>query len=220
MTPLLMLQRIPITVRAMWNECQAALRFGGDAPSVVRLALDIVLYRVLRVIRLPNENRPRTIRLRSGERLTYRLNRGDIQSIREVFFGEVYRLPFSLQPRVVVDLLKIDIEGGEQALLDSDLAWLSRIGAIIAEFHPDVVDYESLVQRLVDHGFVYVPAGAAWPNQMDAFIRDDWMHEPDSSGIVASRQRHVRAGNQGTSDRVTEGCAGTSPDPTESGTPT
>lgn len=265
-----MLQRIPISARAIRNECQGALRVGGDAPSVLRLVLDVVLSRVLRLVRLPDENRPRTIRLRSGDRLTYRLNRGDIQSIREVLFDEVYRLPFELQPRTVVDLganigltslyytrlyapnvlvaveadtknaeltrlniaplghyvttaaigptdgtthfaktrdsnlgsvsdssvgtevpmvsmatllathnldtvdlLKLDIEGGEQALLDGDLAWLSQVNAIVAEFHPEVVDYAALVQRLVDNGFVYVPAGTAWPNQMDAFMRTD-----------------------------------------------
>lgn len=71
-----------------------------------------------------------------------------------------------------VDLLKMDIEGGEQALLDGDLAWLSQVRAIIAEFHPDVVDYEALVQRLIAHGFRYVAAGTSWPGQMDAFVRE------------------------------------------------
>ncbi len=40
-----------------------------------------------------------------------------------------------------IDLLKMDIEGGEQALLTGDTAWLSSVNAIVAEFHPSVVDY-------------------------------------------------------------------------------
>ena len=71
-----------------------------------------------------------------------------------------------------VDLLKLDIEGGEQLLLTTgDLRWLDRVDAIIAELHPDVVDYAGLIQVLVDRGFTYVPAGAAWRRSMDAFFR-------------------------------------------------
>jgi hypothetical protein len=71
-----------------------------------------------------------------------------------------------------VDLLKIDIEGGEQALFDGDIDWLSRVRAIIVEFHPDVVDYDGLVRRLVEQGFRYVRAGTAWPGSMDVFVRE------------------------------------------------
>jgi FkbM family methyltransferase len=71
-----------------------------------------------------------------------------------------------------VDLLKLDIEGGEQVLLTTgDLRWLNRVDAIIAEFHPHAVDYEELVHILVRHGFEYIPSGSAWAGSMDAFIR-------------------------------------------------
>lgn len=262
-------QRLAATARAVAREGVGAVRLCGKAPSTGRLAADVVLYRALRVSRLPGENASRTIRLRSGDSITYRLNRGDIQSIREVLMDEVYRPPFSMRPRVVVDLganigltslyyarrfhptvlvavepdpanarlarrnlepwgaslieaaigpedgvawfdssrdsnlgsvgssqsgsqvqmvsmstlietsgietidlLKMDIEGGEQALLTGDTAWLSSVNAIVAEFHPSVVDYAGLVQILVDSGFRYIAAGTAWPGSMDAFIRD------------------------------------------------
>jgi FkbM family methyltransferase len=70
-----------------------------------------------------------------------------------------------------VNLLKLDIEGGEQDLLThGDLKWLSRVDVIIAEFHPDVVDYPGLTRVLEDHGFIYHRAGNLWPNSMDIFV--------------------------------------------------
>ena len=81
------------------------------------------------------------------------------------------RLVASL-PNQHIDLLKIDIEGGEQALLTSNTEWLAAVDAIVAEFHPNVVDYAGLIERLVANGFRYVPAGSVWSGSMDAFVRD------------------------------------------------
>ncbi len=53
--------------------------------------------------------------------------------------------------------MKMDIEGGEQALLTGPLEWLNRTKAIIAEFHPDIVDYPLLTGLLERQGFKYVP---------------------------------------------------------------
>jgi len=65
-----------------------------------------------------------------------------------------------------IDLLKLDIEGGEQELLRFQLEWLQRVDAIIAEFHPDCVDYPGLVAKLQQHGFRYIPrirfSGIIW----------------------------------------------------------
>lgn len=47
--------------------------------------------------------RLRTVQL-DGASITYRLNRGDIQGIREVWFEEAYRVPFGPVPRAVLDL--------------------------------------------------------------------------------------------------------------------
>ena len=245
------------------------VKIGGDARSVVRLARDVLLSRVLRVATLRTENAVRVVQLRGGETVSYRLNRGDLQGIREVLMDEIYRLPFVLSPRVVVDLganigltsvylarhhrpefllavepdplnaalarvnlepigghvleaavgardgtakftarrdsnlgmvdpggggdpvrvvsmnsvlaltpqhridlLKIDIEGGEQELLSGELSWLSAVDSIIAEFHPDRVDYDGLIGVLREHGFRYIPAGSAWAGSMDAVVRE------------------------------------------------
>jgi FkbM family methyltransferase len=53
-----------------------------------------------------------------------------------------------------VDLLKVDIEGGEEELLRGDTAWLHRVDRIIIEFHPDLIDYLPAVAKLESAGFV------------------------------------------------------------------
>jgi FkbM family methyltransferase len=220
----------------------------------------------------PGKDRERTVKMRDGTTLAYRLNRGDIQSISEVWLYEAYRLPSSEKRKVLVDLganigltslwltqkygfqqvisvepvpsnarlvrqnlesngiqaeiieaavgpddgtvyfeenaesnqghvskigravrmismisvmeklstgemvdlLKIDIEGGEQALLTGgDLSWLGRIREIIIEFHPNLVDYKSLISILENAGFKYFPASAIFPDSMDYFKRRD-----------------------------------------------
>jgi FkbM family methyltransferase len=71
-----------------------------------------------------------------------------------------------------VDLLKLDIEGGEQALLTGgELPWLRRVRSIIAEFHPRLVDYAGLIRILQNSGFTYYPAGTCHPDSMDFFLR-------------------------------------------------
>jgi hypothetical protein len=72
-----------------------------------------------------------------------------------------------------VDLVKIDIEGGEQALLTGPAEWLYRTKAIIVEFHPGLVDCPSLAQLLEQLGFKYVRANTTFPNNMDSFYRVD-----------------------------------------------
>lgn len=92
------------TIRHTWSEIRQAWLFADDFKSGLRLMSDLILYRVLKVIDLPSRNRNRTINCSNGLKVTYRLNRGDIQSIREVWLDEAYRLPFTLEPTVVVDL--------------------------------------------------------------------------------------------------------------------
>ena len=71
-----------------------------------------------------------------------------------------------------VDLLKMDIEGGEQDLLtQGDLAWLDEVDAIIAEFHSKVVDYPRLTETIASKGLQYYPAQSLWSNSMDLFVR-------------------------------------------------
>jgi FkbM family methyltransferase len=252
---------------ALARELRGALRITGGRRSALRLCGDLVALRLARLSGRAPSDAPRAIVLSDGRPLRYRLNRGDLQSLREVWMDEVYRPPMDISPDVVVDLganiglttrwmhhrlgarslvtvepseanndllevnvpagtrilraavgptdgearfaaaaasnlgrladggrpvpqvsmdtvlallpegrrvdlLKLDIEGGEQELLTGgDLAWLDRVDAIIAEFHPLVVDSPGLIRSLVARGFDHVPAGSAWPGSMDAFVR-------------------------------------------------
>jgi FkbM family methyltransferase len=239
--------------------------------SFLRLAGDLALSRLIPYVRLPNANGARRIRVHGGIEIAYRLNRGDIQSIREVWLDEAYKLPINQKPKIIVDLganigltslwlakrygcdkiiavepwvenarmarhnlasngvcaevieaavgptdgrvlfseardsnmgrtgfgdrtvqmvsmfsvlgrlpspgcvdlVKMDIEGAEQELLTGDLTWLRKVKSLIIEFHPTLVDYPSLVNRLRECGFDYIPAGTAHPDSMDFFVQRD-----------------------------------------------
>jgi FkbM family methyltransferase len=71
-----------------------------------------------------------------------------------------------------IDLLKIDIEGGEGLLFDEETTWLSQVKSIIIEVHPARVDYPGLVAKIERAGFRYIPAGSAWYGSMDCFVRE------------------------------------------------
>jgi len=253
------------------HELRGGLALTADPLSFLRFASDVFLSRLTRVVALGDRERPHTIRVRGGIQLHYRLNRGDMQSIREVWIDECYRLPFALQPERVVDLganigltslwfahrygaktviavepspanarivrmnlesnninaqvveaavgardgtayfqdgvdsnlghlatsggrevpvvsmetllgrlpsgaevdvVKMDIEGGEGPLLKENLAWLRRVRSLIAEFHPEVIDYPAVIRSIESQGFRYIPAHSAGPDSMDAFVRE------------------------------------------------
>jgi FkbM family methyltransferase len=260
--PVISLQRMLAEIRSAWM-------LADDRNSRLQLALDFALYRVLRVLpRLGNGAPERTVRFRNGIVITYRLNRGDIQGIREIFLDQAYRLPFDCNPSCVVDLganigltsvwlaktygatrivavepdpsnaklvrqnlrangidatvieaaigssdgtaffsnnresnigkvassgnpvtmismstllaqlgegqmidvLKLDIEGGEQELLSGNLDWLKRVSAIIAEFHPEVIDYPGCIRAIEGAAFTYLPTNSVFSKSMDAFV--------------------------------------------------
>jgi FkbM family methyltransferase len=264
--------RVKLTASGVAHELTGAYRLTADPASFLRLGTDVLLSRLARVLPRIDRERERSIRVRGNVQLFYRLNRGDMQSIREVWIDECYRLPFDVAPtRVVdlganigltslwfahrygcstiiavepspsnarltrlnlerngvnaevveaavgprdgtgffaaerdsnlgrlqtagravpivsmatllsklpegaeVDLLKLDIEGGEEALLKENVLWLRRVKAIIAEFHPDVIDYPAAIRAIEQQGFRYIPAhSAADFDSMDAFVRQE-----------------------------------------------
>ena len=210
-------------------------------------------------------NRERTIITTSGTRISYRMNRGDLQGIREVWFDQVYRLPFNVPDGALLDLganiglttlwmatrshfgpiiavepdpgnaalvnknlrqngisatvveaavgpvdgtvffekaawsnqghvaesgtpvrmisvawilkefgidklsiVKVDIEGGEEALFLGPSEWMAHTHAMIVEFHPAVVDYPLLTRTVASNGLKYIPASN---DNMDIFVR-------------------------------------------------
>src|SRR6185503_9090303 len=87
------------------RESRQFYRITADAPSRLRLIADVWESRILAIRpRTRLADRQRRVRLCDGTRLTYRLNRGDLQGIREVWCEEAYRLPFDRLPRTFVDL--------------------------------------------------------------------------------------------------------------------
>lgn len=250
------------------REWRASARLSADARSRFRLGFDFALSRFVDLLPKGQLNLIRHVRFRRGVKICYRLNKGDLHSIREVWFDEAYRLPFedpsgvlldlganigmtslwlakrysfaqviavepdpnnailvrqnfelngikgqvleaaigpkkstarfefsefsnlgrlsetgSLVPMITVDmifkkfavtrfgLIKIDIEGGEEKLLDGPTEWLGRTDAIIIEFHPMRVDYPRLIRKVSSHGFRYIPANSVFPDNMDCFTR-------------------------------------------------
>jgi FkbM family methyltransferase len=249
----------------MAKEFQSSLRLGGDWRSRLRPMSDFAMSHVLFALPRSMVNRERQIVTASGIRISYRMNRGDLQGIREVWFDEVYRLPFAAPEGALLDLganiglttlwmatrgrfdrivavepdpgnaalveknllqngisatvieaavgptdgtvffekaawsnqghvaengtpvrmvsvawiqkefgidklglVKVDIEGGEQALFLGPSEWMAHAQAMIVEFHPGVVDYPLLTSTVASSGFKYIPAS---DRNMDIFVR-------------------------------------------------
>ena len=259
----------PQRLRGFATELRGAAHF--TPASRPRYCADAVIYRLLRVFPGSASDRVRTIVLRDGTKLTYRRNRGDIQSIREVWLAPTYEPPFATpgfdvvvdlganvgfatlyfarrygartcvavepdpdnarllrrnleqngiraivfeaavgsedgeasfataaeanlgrltadedgipvrvlsMPTVLaqlegnrVDLLKIDIEGGEGDLFAGDTGWLDRVDAIMMELHSTVVATAPIVSRIESHGFRHIPVNSFRWGTTDAFVR-------------------------------------------------
>lgn len=269
------------TLAGVWRELRWGAQVAKDRRSLVRFGADVFLYRILRLLPVSSVNRERCIRLKGNVNLNYRLNRGDIEGIREVWVEECYRLPFPMRPSTVidlganigltsiflahryqctttiavepvdtnaelarrnllengvrgqvveaavgpyggsigfslhrdsnrgrtggdehrvpmismdnvlamvpggrVDLLKVDIEGGEEDLLLGEISWLDKVGSLVIEFHPPLVDQARLVEILRTAGFRYIAAGSVWPGSMDSFVRDGWRPEAQTEPAV------------------------------------
>ena len=96
-------KRAARTTRGMWDELAWGTRTCADPSSLARYVLDVFLYRVLSFVDLGGR-RLRRIRLRDGTVLTYRLNRGDIRLIAEIFGLEIYGLPRGFRDLTLIDL--------------------------------------------------------------------------------------------------------------------
>ena len=261
-------KKIPKVFHNVVAEWRASAKISYDMRSQLRLSVDFALSRLMFALPRRLINRVRQVRTRDGTTLCYRLNRGDLQSIREVWLEEAYRLPFpdpcgvlldlganigltcvwlakryrftriiavepapdnavlvrqnlklngikaevfeaaigpadgvarfqtsrnSNQGRVSdngtpvpmvsvdsilkklllshLDLIKVDIEGGEQELFLGPTGWLNHTEAIIIEFHPAFIDSSRLITLLEDRGFDFIPANTAFRNNMDCFWR-------------------------------------------------
>jgi len=71
-----------------------------------------------------------------------------------------------------IDLLKVDIEGGEAELFSKNLEWLANVENIITELHPDLIDVVSIRNAVCSQGFRHIPAGSAFETNMEAFVKN------------------------------------------------
>ena len=267
--------------RMIYADLAGAAHLAADAHSFLRLSVDFLLARVMRFVQLPLTGRLRSVRLRGGITLFYRLDRSDIYTIHEVWIEEIYRLPSNMRPKVIVDLganigltslwlaahysaarviavepstlnahiarinletnnihvdvleaavgaedgvvlfdqgpgatngrvvdyndpsqwgssmpaqtavkmvsmatvlkllpedaavdlLKVDIEGGEENLLSGDVRWLTRVKSLQAEFHPALIDYQRVKKTILASGFHCIQEGTIHENTLELFVR-------------------------------------------------
>jgi FkbM family methyltransferase len=260
--------RFVAVFKTLLTDWQGCARLADDARSRFRLSVDFALSRLVGILPKSLLGQTRQVQLRGDVKICYRLNRGDLHSIREIWFEEAYRLPFEHPSGVLLDLganigmtslwlskrypftqviavepdpnnatlvcqnlelnginaqvleaavgpkegtarfkfselsnlgrlsddgtsvpmirvdtiikrfeitkfglIKIDIEGGEQALFDGPTEWLTCTEAIIIEFHPSQVDYPRLTKLIGSQGFKYISANSVFPDNMDCFTK-------------------------------------------------
>jgi FkbM family methyltransferase len=91
-------------LRTLWDDLVWAARRAADTRSFLRLTTDFLLYHPMKLLHPPGMNCERRIRLRGSVEITYRLNRGDIWALHEVWIREIYRVPLKQNIAIIVDL--------------------------------------------------------------------------------------------------------------------
>jgi len=92
------------SLRVYIHDLLASIKLATDMRSRVRLVVDFTLSRFIEVLPKAMWNRRRQVCLRDDVKLVYRLNKGDLHSIREIWFEEDYWLPFESSSGVLLDL--------------------------------------------------------------------------------------------------------------------
>lgn len=157
-------KRTAHAIRTMLGEWRRALALCEDFYSRYRLCADFLLGRM--ITRLPSRmlNKKRWIKVKPGVKLCYRLNRGDIQGIREVWLDDAYRLPFPAPGGILVDL-------GANIGLTS--VWLTRhysISSMIA-VEPDPANIAILSENFALNGIrAEILQAAVGPEEGVAFF--------------------------------------------------
>lgn len=72
----------------------------------------------------------------------------------------------------MVDVLKMDIEGGEESLFSENTDWLSRVEFIITELHPDVCDTNGVIEVGKAAGFRFLPGAGIDGKVKDQAVMD------------------------------------------------
>jgi FkbM family methyltransferase len=93
-----------LTLTGIYGELAGGVRLAADFCSFAQFASDALAYRAQRALNINSRIRRRTVRFKDGTELTYRLNRGDVRAIAEVWMVRTYELPFEIGARNIVDL--------------------------------------------------------------------------------------------------------------------
>jgi FkbM family methyltransferase len=153
------------TFRVVLKECQCSIRLCKDWSSRFRLMSDYLMSHVLFALPSGLLNRERNITTRNGVKLSYRLNRGDLQSIREVWCDEVYSLPFAIPSGALLDL------GANIGLTTIWMATRSHFSKIIA-VEPDRENAALVAKNLRQNGISgEVVQAAVGPRDGTAYFR-------------------------------------------------
>ncbi len=70
-----------------------------------------------------------------------------------------------------VDLVKMDIEGGEAELLGCDIDWLGRVKALMVEWHDDRADSRPLIRNVEAAGFQHQRINHERQDNLSLFLR-------------------------------------------------
>ena len=97
-------RRFKTVLNTLVSDLRESVRLTADARSRFRLVTDFALSRLIGLTPRGQRNRVREVRLRAGIKIRYRLNKGDLHSIREIWFQQAYRLPFPDPSGVLLDL--------------------------------------------------------------------------------------------------------------------
>jgi len=81
-------------------------------------------------------------------------------------------------PEGRVDLVKMDIEGGEEELLGRDTDWLDRVKALIVEWHDDRADSRPLIRSVEAAGFTHRRINEPRQDNLSLFWRMDAGRDP------------------------------------------
>ncbi len=96
--------RFTTVFRAFIYDVRGSISLAADARSCFRLIRDFALSRLIALVPRGSRNCVREVRLHGGIKIRYRLNKGDLHAIREIWFQESYRLPFADPVGILLDL--------------------------------------------------------------------------------------------------------------------
>lgn len=168
------LARTGVTIRAIAENLREGSRLVADGRSLARWSVDTMRYRQLRVWDAGRDAR-RSIAVRGGLRLTYRLNRGDIRALAETWMARAYELPADVEiPRdgTIVDL---------GANIGLTALWLARrhTAAEVIAVEPSPANAELARMNLLGNGVrATVLEAAVGPVDGEASFVED----PESTG--------------------------------------